>query len=74
MIRNIEQIKLLKAKDYEGLNGIWILGQGVVFDTVEDAKEEHRRHGHPDIFKYALGEVVHEGVTYYRISSYQIWD
>lgn len=64
MIINLGANKFLKAEDYTGLNGIWIPGKGVFFDTKEEALTFHKNSAHPN-WIYDLFTEEYQGKTYY---------
>lgn len=74
MIRNLDQNKFIDPRKYTGMNGEWIKGVGILFDTKEDAELDFKRNSNPNVFKYAYSERKIQNKTYHVISAYQIWD
>lgn len=53
-IIDIEKNQFIKAADFKGLNGIYVYGQGVYFDTPEEADKDIERNDPGRKFTYKL--------------------
>jgi len=74
MIRNIENNKFLNANNYKGLNGDFIEGIGVAFDSKEDATNYNMTSGQRMTFVTNLETINHNGNTLYIHATTNVWD
>lgn len=73
-IRNIEQNKFIDPKNYAGFSGIWILGEGVLFDTEEQARRHHGEYRSANGMNPVLFTFNISGQKYFVVRDTNVFD
>lgn len=74
MILNIEQNKFLNPAKFIGLTGIWVLNEGVYFNTPEDAHTNYRNNKTGNEMNPIMKELNVNGITYYQKVATNLFD
>lgn len=74
MILNIENNKFLNPSDYTGLNGIWVKGDGVWFETLEMAMTDYSKRKTSNHVGLWENTKIIEGKTFYQCGNSNVWD
>lgn len=70
----LSEHQYVSASHAKGLLGIWVEGEGCIFETKENAREFYNRGYHPNDAGVITSPVQFNGKTYYKTHPTNCWD